>query len=222
MILEAYGVNVKSADLQALGEKSQESLEPGDALRMETLTRLSERASLRTVGSGVEWNAAVARDYLRRGYPVLAFVRPGLLFDPPLERAPADPDRYIVLVGFDGDQLLYQDPSSESGEHSVAPQILDRAWAAAAPPRQGQAFGFGSNWTSLIGPPGQTTALATRAPQTTRLAATAVPATAVAVVVTPPVTENTAPAGFGLQPVFVLFLVAVAGGVGFVVSRLIR
>jgi hypothetical protein len=221
MILEAYGVTVKSADLQALGERYQESLQPGDALRIDTLTRLAERGALRTVGSGVEWSAAVARDYLRRGYPVMALVKPGLLFDPPLDGA-TEPDRYIVLVGFDGDHLLYQDPSSEGGERSVPPLVLDRAWTAALPPRQGQAFGFGSNLTSLMAPPGQASAAATRAPQTTRLAATAAPATAVAVVVTPPATESTTAGGFGLQPVLVLFLVAVAGGVGFVVSRLIR
>jgi hypothetical protein len=222
MIMEAYGVIVSSADLQALGERYQEAREPGETLRAETLTRLAERGSLRRRDSGVEWSAAIARDYLRRGYPVLALVNPSLLTDAPPDQTFAAPDRYIVLVGFDGDQLLYQDSASEAGEASVNAAALDRAWAAASPPRQGQAYGFGTNGIGLIGPPAQAAGAAgTQAPQVTRVPATSVPiATAVP---TPPGAETqTTAAGFVLQPALIVFLIVLAGGVGFVVSRLVR
>src|SRR5439155_13303603 len=83
MLLEAYGVVADTADLEALAQVL-EGQASAKSPRLATLVRIGERGSLRPLGpaygtGGDEWSATLARDYVRRGYPVLALVSPALL-----------------------------------------------------------------------------------------------------------------------------------------------
>jgi hypothetical protein len=221
MVLEAFGVTVGTADLQSLAETWQEASDPSETVRLSTLTRIGERGSLRPLGpargvGGGNWTAALARDYLGRGYPVIALVRSSFL--PGGSTEGAQSDRYVTLVGFEGDELLYHDPATPDGlERRVKPAELDKGWASATPPRQGIALGFGASVIGLLNGSAEVKAEATSVP---------------AEVALPPADPKPQPqvsvqeAGQGLpggiHPALVGFLTLLAGGLGFVVSRLAR
>jgi hypothetical protein len=227
MILEAYGVVVGTADLEALAASWQEPWTPSQPVRLETLTRIAQRGSLRPLGpsygtGGDEWTAAVARDYIKRGYPVLALVRPAFISSAAAD--PNQPDRYVVLMGFDEDALLYHDPSSPDGAaRRVSPAELDLAWANAAPARQGVAPGFGTNLTGLLDPTARqasATAVATATAQPLPTLPVLATATSEAGVVIQ--RADVASGGGGMHPALLVFLAALMGGVGFVLARLLR
>jgi len=227
MILEAFGVAAPTGDLQALADRWQETRVAGEPIRLDTLIRMAERGSLRPIGTGRgpgggDWTAALARDFIRRGYPVLALVRPAALLDGTSDDS--QPDRFIVLMGVDGTQILYHDPTLAAGAtRPIDPFTLDQAWASATPPRQGVVFGFGAGVIGLLD-----TNPRQPAPLTARGEATLVPTVAI-VAVTPTVLteeqlarpETPAPAG-GLHPIVLGFLGVLACGIGFLLARLYR
>jgi hypothetical protein len=220
MILEAYGVTVATADLQALAERWQGKWGPTDPVRLETLIRIGDRGSLHPLGPGLgsgsgDWSAELARDHIRRGYPVLGLFRPSLLR---VDEAEANrPDRYVVLMGFEGDYLLYHDPAVPDGAaRRIHSSELDHAWANAALPRIGVAFGFGTNIIGLLNGSETLVVAATPAPTTVSPPPTFTPPESV------PETGRTLPFGGGLNPALIAFLAALAGGVGFVFARLLR
>ena len=130
----------------------------------------------------------------------------------------------VVLMGFDGDTLLYHDPSSPDGAARRAPPTeLDPAWANAAPARQGVALGFGTNLSSLLDAPGRQAA-ATPAPTATAKPLPTLQAPAIA---TPQAEaglqrSDSGGLGGGIHPALLAFLAALTGGVGFVLARLLR
>jgi hypothetical protein len=221
-ILAGYGVNAGTEELTALAESWQGPWGPREAVRLTTLVRIASRGSLRPLGpaygtGGDEWSAAVARDYLRRGYPILALVSPALLPGAPSDQAL--PDRYIALIGFEGDELVYHDPVTSDGmARRLTAVELDRAWSSAAPPRQGAAFGFGTNVIGLLN----------LLPRQAAPTATAAAPTATAIPQATPTPEPAAVArpvqqGVGdVHPLLLGFVLMIASGIGFGVSRLVR
>jgi hypothetical protein len=225
IILETFGVSAGNADLQALAETWQPG-PSGSPIGLDTFARIAQRGSLRSLGpfrgpGGGEWTAELARYYLRRGYPVLARVQSALLTDPtqPSSSPPSSAEsahRYIVLIGFEGEELLYHDPSTPDGvARRVLAADLDRAWEAAVPPQQGAAFGFGANVIGLFDLTSQPVA-ATAAPATPAGLAAAQLTTESAVAPPAP-----APSG-GIHPALLAFMVILIGGSGFVAIRLLR
>ena len=227
MTLEAYGVVVGTADLEALAASWQEPWSSSQPVRLDTLTGIAQRGSLRPLGpsygtGGDEWTAAVARDYIKRGYPILALVRPAFISS--AAAGPDQPDRYVVLMGFDGDVLLYHDPSSPDGAaRRVPPAELDLAWANAAPARQGVALGFGTNLAGLLDPTGRQ-ASATAAATATAQPLPTLPVLGTATSEAGAVAQraDAAGGGGGIHPALLVFLAALTGGVGFVLARLLR
>jgi len=224
MILEAFGVTAGTADLQALAETWQPSWGPTEPVQLRTLVRIGERGWLHPLGPTVgsvdgEWSAALARDLLRRGYPVLALVRPELLSPP---ASTGQPDRYVVLMGFEGDHLLYHDPYSPDGAARKALSAdLDQAWESAIRPRQGMAFGFGASVAGLLDSAARQVPTATAAKPAASVVSEAPPPTATAQPITESVEVASSTPG-GLHPALMAFLAILTGGVGFVLARLLR
>jgi hypothetical protein len=238
LILGSFGVTTQMEDLEALADGWQPPGAPRRPVPLETLIRIGERGSLRALGptrgpGGGEWTATLARDFVQRGHPVLMRVRPGLLAGQP--SAEQQDDRYVVLVGHEGEELLYHDPTAPDGARlRISADRLDQAWAGAALPRQGAAFGFGVNVIGLLqAATARAAATATTVPTATaRAAPTSAPT--VAVVATTPippleVRSLEAPAqpseqshGWSLHPALLALFAVLACGVGFVVARLAR
>ncbi|MFN0074683.1 MAG: hypothetical protein ACKVVP_24635, partial [Chloroflexota bacterium] len=224
MILESFGVTAPTADLQALAERWQETKTDGDSVSIDTLVRIAERGALRPIGTGRgpgggDWTAAMARDFIRRGYPVLALVRPQVLFSG--ELAPEQADRFIVLIGYEGDEIIYHDPVSSDGTaRRIDALTLDQAWVQATPPRQGVVFGFGASVVGLLDGPGRSAQVKpepTATPQPF-----AIRATPVVVVAPTPEPVEQPPVESGPPPALLAFLGILAGGVGFLIARLYR
>ena len=238
LILEAYGVTTQLDDLEALADGWLPPGAPHPPVPLETLIRIGERGSLRALGptrgpGGGEWTATLARDFVQRGYPVLMRVRPGLLASPP--SAAPQADRYVVLVGREGEELLYHDPTAPDGARlRISADQLDQAWAGAALPRQGAAFGFGVNMIGLLqGATARAAASATTVPTATaRAAPTSAPTVVVAALTPIPPLEARAsegPAqsveqsqGWSFHPALLALFAVLACGVGFVVARFAR
>jgi hypothetical protein len=225
MILESFGVTAPTADLQALATRWEEVRTDGDSVSIETLVRIAERGALRPIGTGRgpgggDWTAAMAREFIRKGYPVLALVRPQVLGGGEVD--PEQADRFIVLVGYDGDDVIYHDPTvSDGAALRIDSMTLDQAWGQATPPRQGVVFGFGASVIGLLDGPGRSAQLRpepTATPQPITIRTT--PTTDVEPT---PVTVDQAPAeGGGPHPALLAFLGILAGGVGFLIARLYR
>jgi hypothetical protein len=224
MILESFGVTAPTADLQALAERWGEARPDGDSVSIETLVRMAERGALRPictgrVPGGGDWTSAMAREFIRKGYPVLALVRPQVLSGGDV--APDQADRFIVLVGYEGDDVIYHDPTVENGaSRRIDSMTLDQAWAQATPPRQGVVFGFGASIMGLLDGPGRSAQLkpeATATPQPLNIRTTPT-------VVAPPTpdAQDQPPAESGPHPALLAFLGILAGGVGFLIARLYR
>lgn len=224
MILEAFGVTAPTADLQALAARWQESKTDGDSVSIETLVRIAERGALRPIGTGRgpgggDWTAVMARDFLRRGYPVLALVRPQIITGGAV--APDQPDRFIVIVGFEGDELIYHDPAVEGGAAlRVSATTLDQAWIQATPPRQGVVFGFGASVVGLLDGPGRSAQVKPEA--TATATSISVRATPTVLVIPPSEPLEVAPSESGPHPALLAFLGILAGGVGFLIARMYR
>ena len=233
MILEAFGVGVGTPDLDALTTEWQRPSSPTESVQLATLIRIGERGSLRPLGpafgsGGDEWTAALARDYLRRGYPVLALVQPALLSDLPrpataasaeavLPAAVAQPARYVVLMGLEGEYLLYHDSATPDGAaRRVLAADLDRAWAGVNPSRPGAAFGFGTGVVGLLDPSRQASGTpAATAPAATAPAVSAAPRIEV---VAQGVDQPSAPSGF--HPAVLAFFTLLGAAASYLVARL--
>jgi hypothetical protein len=224
MILEAFGVTAGTADLQALAETWQPTWGPAEPVQLQTLVRIGERGWLHPLGpavgsAGGEWSAATAHDFLRRGYPVLALVRPELLAPP---ASAGQPDRYVVLMGFQGDYLLYHDPYSPDGAARKALSAdLDQAWESTVTPRQGMAFGFGASVAGLLDSSArQIPTVVTANPPATVVADSPPPMPTAQPINDSVEVASSTPSG--LHPALMAFLALVTGGVGFVLARLLR
>ncbi len=221
MILESFGSTARASDLQALIERLQGARSPGEAARIETLIRAAGLGSLRPLGGEEDWSAALALDYLRRGYPVLALVNSSLLPGATLDDQPSD--RYIVLTGFDADGLLYRDSTVPEGStRRVTPADLDRAWSSAIPPREGAAFAFGASQMGLFDVPSRQATAAT----TPARAASPSPALAAPVLLATPIPAPAEPASTeaagGTPWLLISFIALLAVLTGFVLARLLR
>ncbi|MCC6176253.1 MAG: C39 family peptidase [Chloroflexi bacterium] len=213
MILGGYGVNVAVADLRALLNGLDGNYSPGVPSRIETMARVGERAGLNAVdlfrGARFnEWTVEQVREMIRRGYPVVTLVQGAVLpggTPPGVAR-----ERYITIVGIDGDDFIYNDPAypdeGSGADRRINSRTLEQAWLAASTPRLAAGFSLGPEGRGMLdfarGQAPESTAVAQASP-TPNLEAT------VAVVGTIQPTPTTAPPeypfGLPVHPILVLF-----------------
>ena len=87
---------------------------PGHDSRIETMARVAERGGMNVLdlyrGARFnEWTVEQVREMIRRGYPVMTLVQGAVLpggTPPGVAR-----ERYITIIGIDGDDIIYHDPA---------------------------------------------------------------------------------------------------------------
>ena len=114
MVLRALGVGISVPEARAALARARGV--PGDyrGAALETLAAVLDGERLRLVGllpGGrlARWSPEAMREELHDGHPLIAEVRERLL--PGHDSAGAGTEHYIVLVGVDGEDVLYHDPA---------------------------------------------------------------------------------------------------------------
>jgi hypothetical protein len=140
MVLRALGVDVSVGEARTALERARGA--PGDysgASPEMLATVLAGRglrpAGLLPSGRASRWSPEAMRQELVDGHPIIALTRESLL---PGAAAPnGGADHYVVLIGMDGDDVVYHDPAlPEPGEtpRTVPMGILLGAMAASSRP----------------------------------------------------------------------------------------
>jgi hypothetical protein len=230
MVLGAYGVEVALVDLRALLNGLEGTYSPSSTPRIETIARVAERAGLNVVdlyrGTRFnEWTVEGVREMIRRGYPTITLVQGAVLpggTPPGVAR-----ERFITIVGMDGDALIYHDPAypddGTGATRRVNARQLEQAWLAASTSRLAAAFSLGPEGRGLLecgrvsGTPGTPQAVATPAPG---IAATATPVATLAPTPEPPSPEY--PFGLPIHPLLLAFLLLLLVLLILVLVRLLR
>jgi ABC-type bacteriocin/lantibiotic exporter with double-glycine peptidase domain len=135
MALGYHGRNVPTRDLRALVNDLQGTHGMYDAgSTIESLAAIAQRHGLRALdlqnGSKLRrWTIDDVRRHLEAGNPIVPQVwYRGL---PGRESRSYQGDHYVVLVGYDGDEVLYHDPIDKDGPGAfrrMTPAQLDKAW----------------------------------------------------------------------------------------------
>jgi hypothetical protein len=146
MVLDAFGVSAQVYKLRNLTNVMQGNFEVESGTSLWDLASIAQTAGLRTIGlngagSYHQWTVGEVRDQVRRGHPVVTLVKMRDLPDHASSRS--DTDHYVVVVGLDGESLLINDPALPAAlgyRRPLAPDELERAWAASSMPRHAAAF----------------------------------------------------------------------------------
>jgi hypothetical protein len=212
MVFAGYGTEVAVNDLRALLNGLDGNYSPGVGSRIETMARVAERGGLNVLDlyrgpRFNEWTVEQVREMIRRGYPLITLVQGAVLpggTPPGVAR-----ERYITIIGIDGDDIIYHDPAypdeGTGAARRVSARLLEQGWLAASTPRLAAAFSQGPEGRGLLDnaraqtPPGSPAA----ASPTPALNAT-VPVVGT-VIPTPTATEPEYPFGLPVHPVLVLF-----------------
>ena len=157
MVLASYGTDVRLGDLRALVNGLESSYSPAAQPRLETLTRIAERSGLSALdlyrGARFnEWSVEQLREALRKGHPVVTLVQGAGL---PGGTPPGSVrERFITIVGIDGDELIYHDPAyPDEGAGAglrVPSRTFEQAWQSASTPKLAAAFGLGPEARGLL------------------------------------------------------------------------
>ena len=213
MVLGGYGTDVAVSDLRALMNGLDGSFSPGATPRIETIARVAERGGLNVLdlyrGARFnEWTVEQVREMIRRGYPVMTLVQGAVLpggTPPGVAR-----ERFITVVGIDGDEIIYHDPAypdeGQGASRRIPPRILEQGWLAASTHRLAAGFSLGPEGRGMLDsargdvPPG--TAVAQGSPTPDLRATVPVIAT---LEPTPTPAPPEYPFGLPVHPVLVLF-----------------
>jgi len=213
MVLGGYGTDVAVSDLRALMNGLDGSFSPGATPRIETIARVAERGGLNVLdlyrGARFnEWTVEQVREMIRRGYPVMTLVQGAVLpggTPPGVAR-----ERFITIIGIDGDEIIYHDPAypdeGQGASRRIPPRILEQGWLAASTPRLAAGFSLGPEGRGMLDsargdvPPG--TAVAQGSPTPDLRATVPVIAT---LEPTPTPAPPEYPFGLPVHPVLVLF-----------------
>jgi Peptidase_C39 like family len=212
-VFGGYGTEVAVTDLRALMNGLDGNYSPGVGVRMETLARVAERGGLNVLdlyrGARFnEWTVEQVREMIRRGYPVITLVQGAVLpggTPPGVMR-----ERYITILGIEGDDIIYHDPAypdeGTGAIRRIPGRILEQAWLAASTPRLAAGFSQGPEGRGMLdfsrgeAPPAQQVASPSPSPDinaTVPVVGTPIP--------TPTVAEPEYPFGLPVHPVLVLF-----------------
>ncbi|MFN8634084.1 MAG: SdrD B-like domain-containing protein [Chloroflexota bacterium] len=212
MVLAGYGTEVSVPDLRALLNGLDGNYSPGASPRVETMARVAERGGMNVLdlyrGARFnEWTVEQVREMIRRGYPVVTLIQGAVLpggTPPGVAR-----ERYITIIGIDGDDIIYHDPGypdeGQGAARRIPARILEQGWLAASTPRLAAGFSLGPEARGMLDSargevPG--TAVAQGSP-TPNLQAT-VPVIAT-LEPTPTVAPPEYPFGLPVHPLLVLF-----------------
>ena len=214
MVLGGYGTNVAVSDLRALMNGLDGNYSPGALVRIETIARVAERGGLNVLdlyrGARFnEWTVEQVREMIRRGYPVATLVQGAVL--PGGTPPGAARERFITIIGMDGDELIYHDPAypdeGQGAARRIPARLLDQGWLAASTPRLAAGFSLGPEARGMLD-----SARSTEAAQATPGASPSpdLPATVPVIATleptpTPPAPEY--PFGLPVHPILVLFWV---------------
>lgn len=141
MVLRALGVDASVTELRAAVNRIQGTTRYDTGTALETLASLLQTEELAPTGllAGqrfVPWTPEAVVREIRSAHPVIAEVRFRLL--PGHADARADADHYVVLVGVDGDSILYHDPELPAAQN--APRAMPLATLVAAMGASGRPF----------------------------------------------------------------------------------
>jgi len=213
MVLAAYGTEVAVTDLRALLNGLDGNYNPAVGTRIETMARVAERAGLNVIdlyrGARFnEWTVEQVREMIRRGYPMITLVQGAVL--PGGTPQGVARERFITIVGIDGDDIIYHDPAypdeGTGADRRIQSRLLEQGWLAASTPRLGAAFSQGPEGRGLLD-----NARTVQAPAGASPAASPSPALEATVPVvgtlipTPTVTEPEYPFGLPVHPLLILF-----------------
>ncbi|MCC7370217.1 MAG: C39 family peptidase [Chloroflexi bacterium] len=212
MVLGGYGTNVAVSDLRALMNGLDGNYSPGATVRIETIARVAERGGLNVIdlyrGARFnEWTVEQVREMIRRGYPVATLVQGAVL--PGGTPQGAARERFITIVGMDGDELIYHDPAypdeGQGAARRIPGRLLEQGWLAASTPRLAAGFSLGPEGRGMLDSARSTevgpgTPVASPSPD---LQATVPVIATLEPTPTPPAPEY--PFGLPVHPVLVLF-----------------
>ena len=157
MVFGGYGIDVAVPDLRALMNGLDGNYSPGATPRIETVARVAERGGLNVLdlyrGARFnEWTVEQVREMIRRGYPVMTLVQGAVLpggTPPGVAR-----ERFITVVGIDGDEIIYHDPAypdeGQGASRRIPPRILEQGWLAASTPRLAAGFSLGPEGRGML------------------------------------------------------------------------
>ncbi len=170
MVLQAFGQNVSVEDLRNRANQLLGIADPNTGTRIQDLAEVVREHGLSVTGPysspGVfqQWTPDEVRAELQAGHPVVAQTYYPLL--PNHMSRSVDTDHYIVLVGYSGDNFVFNDPADYLGpgyrQTMTAAQLL-RAWGASGVPFGGFSVGPGSSGQSIL-PPAPAAATSAPAP----------------------------------------------------------
>ena len=140
MVLGAFGQDVPTTNLRKAADQFLGFSDPSDGTRIQDLAQVVKNHGLRVDGpySGANWrrwSLDDVRTELRAGRPVVAEVYFALL--PNHRNNPIPTDHYVVIVGYAGDDFLFNDPADTSApgyRQRMSSQQFLKAWGASAFP----------------------------------------------------------------------------------------
>lgn len=157
MVLGGFGTDVAVSDLRALMNGLDGNYSPGASPRIETMARVAERGGLNVLdlyrGARFnEWTVEQVREMIRRGYPVVTLIQGAVLpggTPPGVAR-----ERFITVVGMEGDEIIYHDPAypdeGQGASRRIPPRILEQGWLAASTPRLAAGFSLGPEGRGML------------------------------------------------------------------------
>jgi hypothetical protein len=157
MVLGGYGTDVAVSDLRALMNGLDGNYSPGATPRIETMARVAERGGMNVLdlyrGARFnEWTVEQVREMIRRGYPVMTLIQGAVLpggTPPGVSR-----ERYITIIGIDGDDIIYHDPAypdeGQGAARRIPARILEQGWLAASTPRLAAGFSLGPEGRGML------------------------------------------------------------------------
>ncbi len=157
MALGGYGTDVAVSDLRALINGLDGNYNPGSGVRIETMARVAERGGLNVLdlfrGARFnEWTIEQVREMIRRGYPVVTLVQGAVLpggTPPGVTR-----ERFVTIIGMDGDDIIYHDPGypdeGQGAARRIPGRILEQGWLAASTPRLAAGLSLGPEGRGLL------------------------------------------------------------------------
>ncbi len=160
MVLQAFGQNVPTVTLRASANQLLGISDPNTGTRVQDLAKVVQEHGLSVTGPYTtggqfrQWTADDVKTELEAGRPVVAQMYYPLL--PNHSNRPVYVDHYIVIVGFSGDNFIFNDPADYWGpgyHQTMTTSQMMRAWGASNVPYGGFSVGPGSSGISLLPPP---------------------------------------------------------------------
>ncbi|MHB1413654.1 MAG: C39 family peptidase [Chloroflexota bacterium] len=155
MVLEAYDQDVPTKTLRDRANQLYGIASPGTGTRIEDLARVVQERGLTTFGlmdgrAFHKWTLDDVRAEIEAGRPVVALVYyPSL----PNHKGGAAVGHYIVIVGVEGDDFLFNDSATHNGSGYQVPITatqLTHAWQYSSHPMSGFSVGPAAGEPSLL------------------------------------------------------------------------